>query len=212
MIDVFVSRPTWISTELQDGLDSFYNLLKTLEFNPRSLGTADYTPSAPLDAIIQIMSKCYGAIILGYPQINVKDGTVKSEAIQSPLLLATEWNHIEAGLAYARQLPLLVIHHTGVVRGIFDRGASNRFIYEVDLSDPRWTLKDPLSGAIRSWKTEIITFHNSQPRDSQADRPFCPNCSTPQRRIYLTRLPGVYQQAFDATHQCPKCMYREKVD
>lgn len=212
MIDVFVSRPTWISSELQNGLQSFYNLLNTLEFNPRSLGTADYTPSAPLDAIIQIMSECYGAIILGYPQIAVKDGTVKSEAIQSPLLLATEWNHIEAGLAYAKQLPLLVIHHTGVVRGIFDRGASNRFIYEEDLSDPSWALRDSLSGAIKSWKREIVTFHNSQPRDPRTDRPFCPNCSTPQHRVYLTRLAGVYQRTFDATHQCPKCMYREKVD
>jgi hypothetical protein len=31
--------------------------------------------------------------------------------------LPTEWNHIEAALAYSQQLPLLVIHHRGIKRG-----------------------------------------------------------------------------------------------
>ncbi len=105
------------------------------------------------------MDECSGAIILGYPQIGVERGSLKGKLIPKPgdedFLLATEWNHIEAGLAYARGLPLLVIHHAGVRRGIFDRGATNRFIYKHDLSDPAWPLARDISGAFTKWKKEL---------------------------------------------------------
>lgn len=118
MIDVFVSRPTWIPEEFREGLEGFLGLLKALELEPRTLGATDYPTKAPLDEVISLLDQCGGAVILGYPQIVVREGIVKGKTVQNELL-ATEWNHIEAGLAYARALPLLVIHHIGVGRGIF---------------------------------------------------------------------------------------------
>src|SRR5437016_4494181 len=151
MTDVFVSRPTWVAPGFQPGLANFLRLLPTLGMRPRSLGTVDYGTAAPLDEVIRIMGECSGAVVLGYPQIEVMAGSVKGRAIDQPLFLATEWNHLEAGLARAQGLPLLVIHHPGVHRGIFDRGALGGFLYARDLTDPAWSLGDDIQGALATW-------------------------------------------------------------
>ena len=124
-MDVFVSRPTWVAAEFEAGLAAFLRVLRSLDLTPRTLGATDYPSKAPLDEVIALMGKCAGAVILGYPQLVVETGHLKGVPINQALELPTEWNHIEAGLAYARELPLLVIHHRGVRRGIFDRGATN---------------------------------------------------------------------------------------
>jgi len=156
MTNVFVSRPTWLAPEFKAGHDGFIELLGTLGLRPRTLGTTDYPSRAPLDEVIELVNQCQGAIILGYPQITVSAGTVKDKVIEQPFLLPTEWNHIEAGLAHARALPLLAIHHIGVKRGIFDRGAMNSFLYERDLTEPSWPLETALLRAIKKWKEECL--------------------------------------------------------
>ncbi len=155
MRDIFLSRPSWVGPEFKQGLEAFTNILKSYEMNPRTLGVSDYPVNTPLDEVISIMDQCVGTIILGYPQIEVKEGVLKGDTIDSSVILATEWNHIEAGLAYAKGLPLLVIHHKGVQRGIFDRGAINKFLYEVDLSNSTWFSEESIIGAISAWRERL---------------------------------------------------------
>ena len=157
VIDVFLSRPTWVDPAFEPGLRGFLARLADLGLNPRSLGSTDYPTRAPLDEVIELLRQCRGAVILGYPQIQVAAGTIKGRVLPGPILLSTEWNHIEAGLAYARGLPLLVIHHSGVVRGIFDRGAISSFIYDLDLSDPAWALGERVTGVLRKWRDDVLT-------------------------------------------------------
>ena len=156
MIDVFLSRPTWLPDEFTNGLTRFLSFLKTHDLKPHTIGATDYPNQGPLDEVIALIDRCRGAIILGYPQIVIAEGRIKDLPIQGEVLLPTEWNHIEAGLAYARSLPLLVIHHIGVIRGIFDRGAINNFIYEVDLRASDWPLTPQISGALTKWKTDVL--------------------------------------------------------
>src|SRR5690242_11371801 len=113
-MDIFVSRPTWVPEEFRGGIEGFLRLLHAMGVTPRTLGTTDYPSKAPLDEVIDLLDACAGAVILGYPQIRVAGGFVKDKPVTEELLLPTEWNHIEAGLAYARGLPLLVVHHEGV--------------------------------------------------------------------------------------------------
>jgi len=155
MINIFISRPTWIAEEFREGLTSFLSFLGTHDLKPRTIGSTDYPTESPLDEVIRVMDECEGAIILGYPQIYLIKGNIKGSE-KNNLLLATEWNHIEATLAYAKKLPLLVIHHKGISRGIFDHGAIGKFIYEKDLSKSNWFLSDNISGALMKWKASII--------------------------------------------------------
>lgn len=157
-MDIFISRPNWVAEAYSRGLEIFLTRLTDLGFKPRTLGTTDYPTKAPLDGVIEIMSQCKGAVILGYPQISIDSGSIKDDALEGPIMLPTEWNHIEAGLAYSRKLPLLVIHHPGINRGIFDRGALNSFLFTKDLTNPAWSNDDDISGAIRSWRDEVLGF------------------------------------------------------
>ncbi len=74
MIDIFLSRPTWISDEFKEGLKNFYTYLNSHALNPRTIGTSDYPTESPLDEVISLMDSCQGAIVLGYPQIKISSG------------------------------------------------------------------------------------------------------------------------------------------
>lgn len=155
MIDIFLSRPTWVAPQFQRGLDAFLQLLSSCDLRPRTLGTTDYPAKAPLDEVCDLMSACAGAIILGYPQIEITAGTVKGKPITS-LCLGTEWNHIEAALAYSQRKPLLLIHHESIGRGVFDRGTMNSFVYSRDLTDSAWSLAPDLNGALANWRKTLL--------------------------------------------------------
>lgn len=163
MIDVFISRPTWIGEEFKEGLDGFLSFLDTHDFKPRTLGSTDYPTESPLDEVISIMEECEGTIILGYPQIYVTRGRIRESENRS-FLIPSEWNHIEATLAYMKKMPLLVIHHKGITRGIFERGAISKFIYEIDLSKNNWFLSDNVKGALKKWKASIVGRQHREPR------------------------------------------------
>jgi hypothetical protein len=193
MDNIFLSRPNWVAPEFEQGLEAFTNILTSYDINPRTLGISDSPTNTPLDEVISIMDQCVGAIILGYPQIEIKNGFLKGKQIDLTVTLATEWNHIEAGLAYAKGLPLLVIHHTGVQGGIFDRGAISKFLYEIDLSRSTWFSEKPILGAINAWRQKLnsTTPSNSPERPKQDDLKFHPRfgimVSEKSNTYYCTR-------------------------
>ena len=164
MTKVFLSRPNWIAPEFEAGHRAFEKVLSDLKIAPQTIGVTHHPQGSPMDAVIEVMDECDGAIVLGYPQLEIAAGKCKSQPIVAPLLLATEWNHIEAGLAYARGLPLLFIHHQGVSRGVFDRGALNKFLYSADLSIESWALSDQIHPAIVEWKEKIDKERRSKRR------------------------------------------------
>lgn len=161
-MNVFISRPNWIPEAFRPGLTIFLSRLSNdMQLTPRTLGSTDYPTKAPLDEVIKLIDQCQGAIVLGYPQIEITAGMVKGECVTERMSLPTEWNHIEAGLAYARSLPLIVISHIGVSRGIFDRGAMNSFLFSKDLTNPQWSIEEDINGAIRSWRNDLLGFSPS---------------------------------------------------
>ena len=206
---IFLSRPTWVAPDFATGLDAFIRLLKSHGLEPRTLGTTDYPSKAPLDEVIDLMSECHGAIILGLPQIAISAGTVKDRAVTN-LNLGTEWNHIEAALAYESKLPLLLVHHHNVSRGIFDRGTLNCFVYERDLADSSWPLATDLSGALFKWRAKVASGAELPIRMPvvESTSPQCPNCSTTRTRIYLSPLPGDFVKFENVSHECTTCGFK----
>lgn len=158
MTNIFLSRPTWVPSEYQEGLENFLGLLGSQGLSPRTIGTTDKPLRSPMEEVIDLMKVCKGAIILGYPQIVATAGSVKDRSISDKVELATEWNHMETALAVASNLPIIMIHDTFVSRGVFDRGAVNGFLYKVDLKNPAWPLSKDITGAITAWKPKVSSF------------------------------------------------------
>ncbi len=153
-MNVFISRPTWVPKPYEKGLNTFIKYLEGKEFEPHTLGTTDFPVDSPLDEVINLMEKSSGVIVLGYPQIKIHKGLIKEELVKDKHL-PTEWNQIEGVLAYSLKKPLLIMHDIGISRGIFDRGAINKFIHEVDLRKENWFLKKEIIGALENWKEKI---------------------------------------------------------
>lgn len=168
MLDIFISRPTWVPDEFLKGLNNFLSFIEEMELNPRTLGSTDYPTDAPLDEVISIMDECKGMLVLGYPQIFVSKGKIKEVARQEEFILPTEWNHIEASLAYVKKLPLLVIHHNGIRGGIFDKGAIGKFIYSVDLKEEGWFLSQKMKGAFKKWKEMLKKVPKKQDSEKKS--------------------------------------------
>jgi hypothetical protein len=205
-VHIFLSRPTWVSSEFEEGLNIFLMYLKNMGITPRTLGTTDYPSKAPLDEIIEIMEECQGAIVLGYPQIEVIEGNLKGNKISEKLILGTEWNRVEASLAYAKSLPLLIIHHETVSRGIFEKGIMNVFNHRVNLIKPSWCMDEGLNGALNGWKKNCdlgnANFLSLQTTD--IDKPTCPTCSSAGKSVYLSELPKNFSLG---NWRCSSCNY-----
>lgn len=215
MKEVFISRPNWVPKSFEKGIENFYNVLKSLDLNPRTIGQSDFPNESPLDEVISLMQECEGTIVLGIPQIEIEKGKLKGEVIKNKIELGTEWNHIEAGLAYSLGHPLLIIHHKNIGRGIFDRGASNSFIYEVDMNESSWSISKEISGVISNWKSKLGKHLKSINQEIKKDpKPtlkwgmykfegeeglYCPSCYVKEGlKIPCSRVTSRY-------YQCPNC-------
>ena len=206
-MDVFVSRPTWISPEFEEGLNIFLMTLKNIGLTARTLGASDYPSKAPLDEVIEIMDECQGAIVLGYPQITISEGIIKNDSIDLELILPTEWNHIEAALAYSKGLPIMILHHKGVSRGVFDRGVMNAFIHEIDFSASTWSLDSAFNSALKKWHLNCQSGNSNFGATVKIDpnKPTCPNCTTKAKPIYLSKVPAIMRSMGKWT--CSQCNY-----
>lgn len=197
----------------RQGLANFTRMLELHGLEPRTIGVTDQPSMSPMDEVIELMKKSVGSIILGFPQIDVQSGKVKGTAIDAPFCLATEWNHIEAALAHALQLPVLLIHDTTVVRGVFDRGATNTFLHSANFASESWGLSDQIDGAVTKWCERLRPASFSQ-QPGNLPTPtlkwgcykfegkeglYCPACyETSGKTIPVPRLTGGH-------YKCPVC-------
>lgn len=89
-------------------------MLRSRGLNPRTLGRTDYLPdNEPLDGISKVLDECRGVIVLAlersHAQVLIDRPGTANEQAHRDVRLPTVWNQIEATMAYAKQLPLLVI-------------------------------------------------------------------------------------------------------
>ena len=110
-----------------------------------------------------------------------------------------------------------MIHDKSVVRGIFDRGVLNTFLYSLDLSDTSWPLRSDISGALKTWISvlpNVPQAKNGTVEKNEGLKPtlkwgcykfegkeglYCPACyETKGQMIPVPRLRGGH-------YKCPVC-------
>lgn len=124
----------------------------------RTLGGTDYPNRAPIAEVAEVMAECHGAIILGLRQIHIirgieRAGTDRERSVDRSYL-PTAWNNLEAGMAHAMGLPLMVIREEGVTSGIFDVGSSDRYVHQARLSR-NWLESDAFLKPFLKWAQEV---------------------------------------------------------
>jgi hypothetical protein len=134
-IPVFVSCPTVLNDEQQSSRQLIVKELNRLGLEPRALGRSDYPDDLPLREVAIIARHCAGGVILGFNQLDVKAGLTKpgtpAQKRARDLRIPSAWNHLEAGILFGLQLPLLVFREKGVEGGIFDHGVTDAFVHQM---------------------------------------------------------------------------------
>jgi hypothetical protein len=117
------------------------------------------TNKQPLKDVEYRMKRCYGAVVLAFERTRIELGVsrpgAKSETELKDVRLPTVWNQIEAAMAYARGLPLLVL----VEHGLQDEGMlESRYDWRVkwvNLQDP--IVNDPeFLGMFEDWRSSVF--------------------------------------------------------
>lgn len=141
-IPVFVSCPTKLSREQDRSRDRIVRELTRLQLEPRALGRSDYPADCPLREVFVIAKHCSGGIILGFRQFIATAGTWKPGtkeqrpvARKKPESFPSPWNHLEAGILFGLQLPLLIFREEPIRGGVFDDGVTDVFIHSMPRSD-----------------------------------------------------------------------------
>ena len=110
---VFLSQPAVLTVEQQILVDRIAHLVEQGEVDVVRLRRQEYPASGSLGELRRLMSGCSGLVIVGVRQLTVADGTLRpgtpEEAQVRNVTLPTPWSQIEAGMAFALELPVLVV-------------------------------------------------------------------------------------------------------
>lgn len=156
IINVFLSRPNWVSNIVERNFSNFYQLLDDLGFRPRTIGKDVIPLSSPFQHVVDLMKQCECTIVLGLPQITVRQGRLKGIEIEKSFSLPTEWNHIEAAISIMLNKPtLMMLNKRVAARGLFERGAANVFVHEFETLKPSWVTE--IKPKLLSLKETVIT-------------------------------------------------------
>ncbi len=159
MRSIFISKPNALNERQKVFWDELQGLLNERGLYPRTLGETDFPNCPPIEAVRRVLHECEGIIVLGLRQVELiearlKGGTEK-EKLVSGAYLPTSWNHIEAGMAFMLDLPLLIIREEGISDGIFGVGNTDRFIHQAELSI-EWLHSPRFLQPFNDWIEEVI--------------------------------------------------------
>ena len=139
---VFLSLPASRTPGQEAIRDRLVTLLRREGLTIKLLSRDDYPPDDALGEIYRRMSGCAGAVVFGM-----------RGADSEPSSGTTPWTHLEAGMAYGCNLPLLMVREPGVQSGAFDDVVAGHRTFVVDLAE-RWE-DDAIVSAIRPWLSDL---------------------------------------------------------
>jgi hypothetical protein len=161
-IPVFVSAPTSLNKTQNKSRDRVVRELNRLQLEPRALGRSDYPAEFPLREVLVIAKHCSGGIILGFSQFVATAGVWKPGAEGTkpvergkPVPFPTPWNHLEAGILFGLQLPLLIFREEGIRGGVFDDGVSDVFVHSMPGGDLKEAKLEAFREVLLKWSARV---------------------------------------------------------
>ena len=156
-IPVFISCPSRLNEKQKEYNEKINCLLADFGFERRALGISDYATDYPLKEVYDLAKHCAGGVILGFEQIYIEKGLSKRgtsyEKALNEISIPTPWNHLEAGILYSLQIPLLIIREKRIEGGIFDYGTSAYFVHDFE-SDV------DLKKVLLKWAVKVNEYYN----------------------------------------------------
>jgi len=159
-IPVFVSCPSALSENQELSKKTILKEMSKNGLEPRQLGKSDYPTESPLKEVLSIAKHCAGGIILGFEQIRIEIGTLKPNTnletkIKKRIKMPTEWNHLEAGILFSLNLPILVFKEDEIEGGVFDHGVTDVFIHKMPNASLSRSEREIFTSIFLKWQSEV---------------------------------------------------------
>lgn len=163
-VPIFVSLPSNLTTQQGAIRDALYKRLDSLDLEPRTVGSPyDVALRDPLHEIRTVARHCSGGLILGFVKTYVEYITPDEHhsGISSRLSFPTPWNHLETGILFGLDLPILVFREIGITGGIFDIGSSDVFVHDMPSEEfIRPSSQDPrLAKILARWAALVLQHY-----------------------------------------------------
>jgi hypothetical protein len=156
---VFLSQPSVLTVEQQILVDRVAHLVEQREVDVVRLRREGYPASGSLGELRRLMSGCSGLVIVGVRQLTVADGTLRAgtpeEAQVRNITLPTPWSQIEAGMAFALELPVLVVSDHLWDAGVFGIRDESSGLAVVDLAA---NSMEEVDNRVRDWLRTLSSF------------------------------------------------------
>jgi hypothetical protein len=169
MTDVFLSVGKTFNPRQELFVREIERLLNEHSLRPRALGRNEWSADQPLRAIRHLMDECDGAVVVAFERLYLVEATdQRGGAAQRAIrdqFLPTVWNHIEAAMANAKGLPLLVMAERGIVPEGMLEGRHDWYVQEVSLEPAELRTAETL-GRLAAWAKHVEASHaarNSTP-------------------------------------------------
>jgi hypothetical protein len=157
--DVFVSVGSTATPSQEAFVRAIEDRLRAEGLVPHTVGRNSFSADAPLKAVARLLDSCAGAVVIAFERTYFQQGTEKrggpNESPLQDVKLATPWNQIEAAMAYARGLPLMVIVESGLKsEGLLENGY-DWYVQWVPV-DASTLQSAEFNGVLASWKTKLV--------------------------------------------------------
>jgi hypothetical protein len=163
-ISLFISKPS--IENLNPNQKIMWNKLKEVIDNKgiiiNYLEPEEYSNLFPIQKVKKVIERCHGVIILGFKQFYITNGIKKmgseNESQLKNYFLPTEWNNLEAGLAYVYDLPILIICEIGIGGGVFDDKMTEFKIYRFRSDSKNWHKSKVFIGLLNEWFKKVLDY------------------------------------------------------
>jgi hypothetical protein len=116
--NIFISMGSPFTEAQAKFLDALMDMLRACDVEPRVINKTDYSTGNPLADISRVIRECQGAIIVAYERTFFDSGVEKRKSLLEKSITGvrytTPWNQIEASMAFALGLPILVLMENGL--------------------------------------------------------------------------------------------------
>jgi hypothetical protein len=156
---VFVSVGATATAEQEAFVRLIEERLRSEGLTPKTVGRNTFSSEAPLKAITELMDSCSGIVVIALERSYFPSGLERRggprQASLADTRLPTPWNHIEAAMAYARHLPLLVIVEAGLkAEGLLEPGY-DWYVQNLPLQEAALHSNE-FNGIFADWKEKVL--------------------------------------------------------
>jgi hypothetical protein len=152
---VFLCEPSGLTSAQRLVSDRWHERLFGLGFDVDQLRSVGYQRD-PWTGLMRRVHAAHGVLVLGFGQLFVSAGTWRRGTEQETDLVATwtsSWLHVEAGIALAAGLPILVARESGVREGVFASETWTGALRGTSADSPDTTIIDEWATAVARQST-----------------------------------------------------------